>query len=763
MRQLFFLNCNIKGLLIMGATMMLPVVTNAQITDVPDSVEYIILKSVELDEVAVSHQAPVVRLKSDKVTYQVENDAAAKTLTVLEMLRKVPMVTVDGRNNITVNGSAQFKVYVDGRLNTTITRNPSKMLRNMPANNVRNIEVITNPGAQYDAEGAGGVLCIYTKKGAAKKNLMLEDEEAESGTYGSVHTTAGLKQWGLDASLSGQRKRWSWDINLNGEYMRSADAEMESEMTSNAASGNGIRQWMRQNSLSKMPFTMGELGIGYEIDESQSVHANVSVNWFGMKDSGNPSYQYSGGIWGTGMSFSGKQMMSMNDASIDGSFDYQRTWGNRGRLFINYQINHGLGNNDSENSYEGIDLTKHPEMAMILRNNRTEVREHNTAHNVMTDVTIPMADGHWLNIGTKLTYDLGESDAKEMYPDGGSFAEDEDGSLHYKQHQYIAAIYAEWDGKWGWFGIKPGLRYEHTWQSSRYLKGEGSDFSLDYGAVVPSVSITANAGSCHTFGLNYNMRIRRPRINELDPYVNRADPTQLTYGNPHLDAQHLNHAAFVYTLSITQLALRMGLSHAWSNDGISQYSQMVDDRIHTTYGNVSKNRTTSLNAYASWSISGSTRLTLSGDVAYSDMKSPKIDARNYGWQGNANLGLQQTLPWNIKWTTDLEWMSGRHTLQGHESGMTMLSTTLARSFLRDRLSITLSGMTGLGHGGKMVWESVTRNKDFNNVSRFVDSMQDITLGITYTFGGKHDKQMEMPRTNDFEADGAGKPMMRRRR
>ena len=120
-----------------------------------------------LDEVAVVAHVPIVRMKTDKMTYQVKNDVDAKTQTVLQMLRKVPMVTVDGKNNITVNGSREFKVYVDGRLNTMITRNPSQVFRNMPASSVQSIEVVTNPGARYDVEGVGGVLNITTKK---KKN-----------------------------------------------------------------------------------------------------------------------------------------------------------------------------------------------------------------------------------------------------------------------------------------------------------------------------------------------------------------------------------------------------------------------------------------------------------------------------------------------------------------------------------------------------------------------------------------------------------------
>jgi len=715
-----------------------------------DSME-VYLKTRELEDVSVVHQAPVVKLKTDKVTYQVENDADAKTRTVLEMLRKVPMVTVDGRNNITVNGSAQFKVYVDGRLNNLITRNPTQMLRNMPASSVKSIEVVTNPGAQYDAEGAGGVLLITTKKSDKAQDAWTADAEGMEGaqTNGSVHATAGTMTWGMDASLSTQRGRWSYDLNLNGEYMYSTEAEMESETV-----GTDSRQWMRQGSTSKMPFTMAETRLGFEIDSVQSLHANLSLMWFGMQDRGNPAYLYSGGMWGNQRSFGGRQEMTMNDLSLDGSIDYQRQWQERGRLLVNYQFSHNPSQNDSENRYEGLTTT---EMEYGMMDNRSEVREHNTSHQLTTDVTLPLAERQLLNVGLKLTTDRSESDAREMWLADGNWQEHTEGSVHYRQHQYITALYAEWEARWGWFGLKNGYRYEHTWQDSRYLRGQGSDFSLDYGDLVPSLSLTAEVGEGKTLGLNYNQRIRRPRINELDPYVNHSDPTQWSYGNPHLDAQHLNHLAAVYTFASYKLALSLSLRHGWSNDAIAQYSQLVDGRIHTTYGNVAQNRTTSLNLFTSWSITGATRLLLSGDAGYADMRSPKIDAHNYGWHANANLGLQQTLPWQIKWNTNLEWMSRRQTLQGWTSGMTMLSSSLTRSFCNDRWNIALSGMTGLGHGGKMVWKSVTRNKDFVSTSTFVDSMQDITLGITYTFGGKQDMfdglEPGVARTSELDMEG----------
>ena len=103
------------------------------------------------------------------------------------------------------------------------------------------------------------------------------------------------------------------------------------------------------------------------------------------------------------------------------------------------------------------------------------------------------------------------------------------------------------------------------------------------------------------------------------------------------------YLAIVHTLRANTLAMRISLNHSWSNDGIVRYSSMKDGRINTTFGNIARNRKTSLNAYASWNATRSTRLMLNGEVGYSDMRSREIDARNYGWHGNLNLGWQQNL------------------------------------------------------------------------------------------------------------------------
>ena len=117
-----------------------------------------------LNDVVVVAQKPLVKMDVDKMSYNVAEDEDSKSNTVLDMLRKVPMVTVDGQDNITVNGSSSFKVYVDGMPNVMFSSNPSLVFKSMPATAVKSIEVVTNPGAKYDAEGAAGILNIVMNK-----------------------------------------------------------------------------------------------------------------------------------------------------------------------------------------------------------------------------------------------------------------------------------------------------------------------------------------------------------------------------------------------------------------------------------------------------------------------------------------------------------------------------------------------------------------------------------------------------------------------
>lgn len=125
---------------------------------------YMIDDNQRLDEVTVVAQKPLVKVEIDKLTYSLQDDPESQTNNTLDMLRKVPMITVDGNDEIQLQGSTNFKIYVNGKPSNMLSNNPSDVLKSMPASSVKDIEVITDPGSKYDAEGVGGIINIITTK-----------------------------------------------------------------------------------------------------------------------------------------------------------------------------------------------------------------------------------------------------------------------------------------------------------------------------------------------------------------------------------------------------------------------------------------------------------------------------------------------------------------------------------------------------------------------------------------------------------------------
>ena len=159
--------------------------------------------SEELEGIEVVAQKPLVKAEIDKISYSIADDPDSKTNTTLEMLRKVPLVSVDGEDNIQVNGSSNFKVHVNGKPNTLMSNNPKEVLKSLPANSVKSIEVITDPGAKYDAEGVGGILNIITTEGRMQGyNVTLGANGSNRGVGGYAYGTVQVGKFTVTGNYS---------------------------------------------------------------------------------------------------------------------------------------------------------------------------------------------------------------------------------------------------------------------------------------------------------------------------------------------------------------------------------------------------------------------------------------------------------------------------------------------------------------------------------------------------------------------------------
>lgn len=700
---------------------------------------YIKENATALQGVEIVAMKPLVKMEVDKMSYNVADDADSKASTVLDMLRKVPMVTVDGQDNISVNGSSSFKVYVDGKPNVMFSSNPSMIFKSMPATAVKSIEVVTNPGAKYDAEGASGVLNIVLNKQTMGATNM-------NGYNGTLRAQAGTTGWGAGAFLTGQQSRLSYSANAMYSRMEPGTPKVSQEMEQAT-----MRQTSESRTKTRIPFTMGSLSLGYELDSMSTISLSAEVTSMDMKNTGRTETALiTKGVGAASFAYGSDLNMKNGQTEFSGSLDYQRFF-NKERtswFALAYQLNYSPNHNETRTDFDAISG-----LPIDVTDRFSDNHEKTTEHTFQADYTTPLgavsggAAANTINVGAKFMLRNASSDASYYLANVYNQAM----SMDYEHKNRIGAAYAEYEGKWGSLGAKAGLRYEHTWQDVEYHLGTTPDFSVDYGNLVPSANVSYSLAPTMNIGMTYNMRISRPGITYLNPYVDRSNPTALTYGNSDLDVEKTHNVALVFNAFSQKLMLNMNLSHNFTDNAIEQYSFDDGQYLNTTYGNIVKRHLTSLNGYANYMVHKNTRLFLNGGLSYVDLRSGVLDYKNNGWQYNIVAGLQQTLPLDLKLSAYYISQSKSYTLQGWTSGTNLAVGSLTKTFFNDKLTLGLQGVTGLGNGGCLKIETMSRGNGFVNHTNIRVPIYSISFTVSYAFGNTK-QQFQQARQSRIEND-----------
>jgi putative tonB-dependent receptor len=691
----------------------------------------------QLKGVEVVAQKPLVKMETDKMSYDVQADNDSKASTVLDMLRKVPMVTVDGQDNITVNGQSSFKVYVDGKPSVMFSSNPSQVFKAMPASMVKSIEVITNPGAKYDAEGVGGVLNIVM-------NASSNSKMNKNGYNGNVSLTAAAIGLRLSSFISGQQGKFSYSANIMNNRGRVKGVETEMERIAS----DGSRMIYNQTGSTRMPFTMANVSLGYEIDSVSNVSATLGITQFEMNNDGHPTTTFTGGSYGTGFSYGNAMTMKNVNNSYNGSLDYQRFL-NKSRtssITLSYLFTTSPARSENRRIYDPVSAL----VTIPLADLYSEAKTRGTEHTLQVDYITPLSKTQQLNTGVKYINRRSTSDSR-FYDIVGSVEQyDPAKSVNYKNFQSVLAEYAEYKVTLKNVSAKAGLRYEHTWESVDFVFGAGSNFKKNYGNLVPSASVTYNLSPTKNIGVNYGMRITRPGITYLNPYVDRSNPTIISYGNSDLEVEKTHNINLVYNTFSRKFMANFTLGTMFANNKIEEYSFMQSGILNRTYGNIVQSKSFNFNTFMNYSLSKNTRIMLNLTLEYADLKSAQLNQHNSGWMATAYLGLQQTLPWDLKWNVNLTGSTTRYTLQGYQTGNNMLISTLSKSLFNDKLSLSLLYLAPLT--GKLKIDQYSKGHDFETTTRIRIPLQNLMFTVSWNFGNtkKTFQQRSSKITNDFQ-------------
>jgi len=660
----------------------------------------------------------LVRIDADRLTYDIEADTDSKTMTVLDMLRKVPMVTVDAQDNITVNGSSSFKVYVDGRPNQMLSANPSQMFKLMPASNIKSIEVVTNPGAKYDAEGTGGILELKTKSGAGSKVVS-------DGVYGTVTAEVNTRL-GVDGglNLNAQKGKWTFgaDINVGTDPFNGVLCE-NVQINKNAAPGAAAKTVSKYTGDADQRYVWADINASYELDS-----LNLFTAYFGGNRFYNASYIVDGTMTtydDAGNVLSEIAQGGVHEGSwngINGSVDYQHRFAGQQNKYItlSYQYTGNPHGSDAEMTY-----------GSKVRRSLTD--DDSQEHTFQADYTTPLwSDKH--NLSTGLKYILRKNVANDIQDVDLPTMQ----ASVYDYRNDIGAAYAEYTGTFGKVIGKAGLRYEHTWVDVDYATNPSMNFSTNYPVVVPNISLQYNLGMASNVSFSYNMRISRPGITYLNPYVEQLSDIAVSYGNTAIEAEKSHRFQLAYNMASPKWVLSLRLIENFGEGGIGSYSFYPDSGpytglLNTTYGNIQNSSRTSLNMYVNWNASNKTRIYAFGDGGYEYYLNTLDNLSNGGWTVRGGMGAQHTLPWDLRLSANLFMNSGGYSLQGSRSGFGFVSLGITKSFFQDRLNLSLRGQSNLGLG-RLEFRNRSESGSFVQENSQLIPIRSASFSISYTFG-----------------------------
>lgn len=686
---------------------------------------YIKPLSTTLSSATITAQRPLVKAELDKMTYSMADDPEAKTSTLLEMLRKVPMVTVDGEDNIKVNGNSSFKVYVDGKPNTMMSSNPSMIFKAYPASAIKKIEVITNPGAKYDAEGVAGVLNIITNAQSSTKGytLTVNANANNRGGMGSVMGMASVGKFMLSA-------HYGTGYNKQPKTLRNSEREVFADALNHLYSTQGT-------SVGHGLFQFGQLDASYEFTTKDLLSVSAGIHGYNGKNNTNTLSQM--------LTANNEQLYAYNTHShvkalyqgINASADFQHSFADEQRLTLSYRYDLNPSNTRVETT--NADLIGSLPASFDLHDTKVDPRNRSFEHTAQADFTTPLdaKKQHTLAFGLKYIYRINRSNSKEYTrpigePDA-DFVFDTNQSLYFRHRGDIGAAYAEYNLKVGKWAAMLASRYEYYRIRATYPDGQRPDFGSHLSDWVPSASVGFSIKPTMLLKMGYNLRIGRPDISYLSPYRVSYTPETVTYGNPDLTSERSHNLNLTYSTFGPKLTLNASLTYAFSNNGMASYSFVKDGITNTTYGNFQHSKLTSLSTFVNWSFTKSTRLNVNASASYSDYKAQLIGSHNYGWNTSIWCGIDQTLPWRMKAAL---WGGGNTpeiSLQGKDAGFFFYSLNLSRTFLaEDRLSLSISAGNFIGRY-RHFKNHVTTTSFRSLTSARIDLMR-LSIGISYRLG-----------------------------
>lgn len=666
-----------------------------------------------LKEVTVVGQRALIEEKVDRLVYNAENDISNKGGDATDVLRKVPMLSVDLDGNVSMRGSQNIKVLINNRPSTITAGSVADAMKQIPSDMIKAVEVITSPSAKYDAEGSAGIINIITKKNTLQGGSL------------SIDAAAGLR--GSNLGLNGSYKTGKMGFSLGGfgrAGYNTTGSFQNSQITRNT-SNDEILTNQEANTENNNIFGRYTFGWDYDLNKSNFISTSVQ---YGLRNSN--TFQ-------NGLLIQNFQ----NNSLVNSSLRNSQVKDNSGTVDVNFNFTHQFSKLQQELSF----------LALISRNNRTnnfvnaifnndQIEIDNFLKNidesanqettVQLDYQNPIGKKQIIEFGGKQILRQVSSDY-QVYTSNSSNTYSPVGGNIFNYDQKVSAGYFSYTlSTPSKYSFKTGLRYEYTSVDAAFFNAVKPAFNLSYGALVPSVNISKKLASGNTLKLAYNRRIQRPSLQFLNPNVQAANPLNITVGNPNLNPEYTNNLEFGYSTFIKNSSLSISTFVRNTNNSIQSVRDLLGaDTIRTTFANIGKENAYGMSVYSSINLSN--KLTLNGglDSYYAVLNNISSSTSNQGFVFNIRAMGSYKIGKGLSFEGFGFYRSGQVQLQGKQGGFGIYNLNLRKDINQKRGTIGLGAENFFG-------KSITIRNSINTPTlsqSSTDVRNNLSFRVSFTY------------------------------
>jgi outer membrane receptor protein involved in Fe transport len=690
------------------------------------------MTATNLKEVNVQAMRPTITQEADRMVVNVEGTAMAAGNTAFTVLARSPGVFVDAEGNIQLNGRSGVTVMIDGRLTYLSARDLRAMLEGMSAENIKNIEIITNPSAKYDAEGTSGILNINLKK------------NTQRGINGSVYAgyTNNFQQYGytFGGNINHRSGRWNSFLNLDAARRVGGREATFTRIFYGQDRTTYFDQVATGNFTVEGPPSV-RLGTDYSFNDRHSV-GFTSYYVTNHAESDFLTETYIGNTPATPSQFIDADNISSNTFnSFTSNLHYTGKLDTLGTLLSMDLDFARISNRGEANFYNYFtDLTRNTQTRDFLY---TSTPNGYNIYSAKVDYTRPLKPGHKLEAGGKVSRVVSDNDFRFYFNNEG-LRLDPLRTNHFNYRESIYAAYLNWNGKLSnKFTMQAGLRAENTQSlGNSYTTGQVTE--RNYLNFFPSLFLQQKVREDYQVSYSYSRRLTRPNYGNLNPFRSYRDPYTYTEGNPYLRPQYTQSFGLNQTF---KKIYNLNFFYNYNRDVMAEIPILDVANATTIYttGNVNNGYDIGFTAVAplkiaKWWDTQNTSVLSYSKFSMMSTEGPLVNDQVF-FMLQSNHTIQ--LPLEVRMELNLLYRGPAASGLYHMAPMHRVDVAFKRSFMKKKLDLTLNA-NDLFRGFRYYWTTDIGG----NVNEFDQYFRWRSVGATLRYNFSRGQKVDIKRRNN---------------